>query len=119
MGLWNNFHQYIFMGSFSYGSHGLQTFFRQIWLSFGRPVDEYPSDSRVLEIIKGAFLGGEWWRGFEILETALTMWDVMGFPKRLAVDSINKALSNSAYMLVNDEITERLPVEQSTSVRPP
>jgi hypothetical protein len=116
MQLWNSFHQDIFMSCFSRGRHGIQDFFLRIWLDSGFAIDEYPGDAEVLRRIKGAFLGGDWWHGFEILETALTLRDVMGFPRRLAVDSINIALAGSAYILVNDEITERLPVEQSASI---
>jgi hypothetical protein len=116
MQLWNSFHQDVFMASFSRGDRGIKDFYRQVWLSFGGPVDEYPGDARVLQTIKGIFLGSEWWRVFDILETALSMQSVMGFLERFAIDSINKALSSSAYVLQNGEFAERLPIEQTTSI---
>ena len=60
---------------------------------------------------------GEWWLVFENLETALAMEYEMQFVDQFAIESINKALTNSAYVLVYQEITERLPVEQSASVQ--
>jgi hypothetical protein len=116
MQLWNSFHQDVFMPSFSYGDRGIKDFYRRVWLSFGGPADEYPGSARVLQTIKGIFLGGEWWRVFDILETALSMQNVMGFPEAFAINSINKALTGSAYVLQNGEFAERLPIEQTASI---
>ena len=76
-----------------------------------------PANARLLQTIKGIFLAGEWWLVFENLETALAMEYEMQFVDQFAIESINKALTNSAYVLVYQEITERLPVEQSASVQ--
>jgi hypothetical protein len=116
MQLWNSFHQDVFMASFSYGDQGIKDFYRRVWQSFGGPVDEYPGSATVFQTIKGIFLGGEWWRVFDILETALSMQNVLGFPEKFAIDSVNKALSISAYVLQNSEFTERLPIEQTASI---
>jgi hypothetical protein len=117
MGLWNSFHQEVYMPSLAYSERGLTAFFREIHVRFlEQPIDEYPGNARLLQTIKGIFLGGKWWLVFEILETALAMEYEMGFMEESAIESINKALTDSAYVLVYHEITERLPIEQSASI---
>jgi hypothetical protein len=117
MGLWNSFHEDIYSPSFARNEQRLTEFLREIYVRFlGQPIDEYPGNARLLQTIKGIFLAGEWWLVFEILETALAMEYEMQFVDQFAIESINKALTDSAYVLVYHEITERLPVEQSASV---
>jgi hypothetical protein len=117
MGLWNSFHEDVYLPSPAYRERGLTEFWREIHVRFlGQPIDEYPGNARLLQTIKGIFLASKWWLVFDILETALDMQDVMDFAEEFAIESINKALADSAYMLVYHEITERLPVEQSASI---
>lgn len=117
MGLWNSFHEEVYLPSLAYRERGLTAFFREVYVRFlGRPIDEYPGNARLLEAIKESFLSGKWWLVFDILETALDMQDVMDFGEEFAIESINKALAGSAYILVYHEFTERLPVEQSAAI---
>jgi hypothetical protein len=107
------------MATFAYDRQGrLERYYDRLWTEyFGRPTDEYPGRSRLVEILKEGFFEGDWWFAFDIFEIVLEMENEMGFHVQLAAKSISDALTGSAYMLLNRKFVERLPDEQIESVR--
>lgn len=94
-------------------------FLEYVWSDYwARPADDYPGLEKVMSRLKTGFLQGAWFLPFDVLELAFLYEFESGFNRTRLRKSIARRLNqeSSAYMLVGNNIIERMSGPEAQSV---
>ncbi len=100
-------------------SREFSQFLEYIWSDYwARPADDYPGLEKMMSRLKTSFLQGSWFFAFDVLELAFLYEFESGFNRTRLRESIARRLTqeSSAYMLVGNNIVERMTEVEAQSV---